>query len=71
MASQIHASEHRVVEGAVRSRGLHPRYRLMLEAVERLGRGAVGMWKMSCSALASHLALRTWELQWGGCTLRT
>lgn len=65
MASQIHASEHRVVEGAVRSRGLHPRYRLMLEAVERLGRGMVGMWKM-CSASASHLALRTWELQWGG-----
>lgn len=37
MASQIHATEHRVVEGAVRSRGLHPRERLMLEAVECLG----------------------------------
>lgn len=73
MASQIHATEHRVVEGAVRSRGLRPRERLMLEAVECLGE-MVGMWKMLCSELASHLALRTWELQWGGrggTTLRT
>lgn len=36
MASQIHGSEHRVVEGVVRGRGLHRREWLMLEAVEHL-----------------------------------